>query len=138
MTTDRIFEDYLEDILQYAGKAIRFLEETPALDDLKEDERTLLAVVRALEVVGEAVKRIPKDFRDRYARIPWRGMTGMRDKVIHEYFWWMQPWYGEQSRKISRFSVKPSARHYQTSTWIESEKDVEDCKTFLRTIGYKL
>ncbi len=86
MTTDRIFEDYLEDILEYAGKAIRFLAETPTLDDLKEDERTLLAIVRALEVIGEAAKRIPKDFRDRYPRIPWRGMTGMRDKVIHEYF----------------------------------------------------
>ena len=86
MTTDRIFEDYLEDILEYAGKAIRFLEETPTLDDLKKDERTLLAVVRALEVIGEAAKRIPKDFRDRYPGIPWRGMTGMRDKVIHEYF----------------------------------------------------
>jgi uncharacterized protein with HEPN domain len=86
MTTDRIFDDYLEDILEYAGKAIRFLEETPTLDDLKKDERTLLAVVRALEVIGEAAKRIPVDFRDRYPRIPWRGMTGMRDKVIHEYF----------------------------------------------------
>ena len=86
MSAERIFEDYLEDILEYAEKAHRFLAETPTLDDLKEDERTLLAVVRALEVVGEAAKRIPKDFRDRYPRIPWRGMTGMRDKVIHEYF----------------------------------------------------
>ena len=86
MTVDRIFEDYLEDILQYAAKAIRFLEDTATLDDLQKDERTLLAVVRALEVIGEAAKSIPQDFRDRYPRIPWRGMTGMRDKVIHEYF----------------------------------------------------
>lgn len=86
MSDDRIFEDYLGDILEYAGKAIRFLAETPTLDDLKKDERTLLAVVRALEVIGEAAKRIPKDFRDRYPHIPWRGMTGMRDKIIHEYF----------------------------------------------------
>ncbi len=86
MNVERIFEDYLEDILEYAEKAHRFLEETPTVDDLQKDERTLLAVVRALEVIGEAAKRIPKDFRDRYPRIPWRGMTGMRDKVIHEYF----------------------------------------------------
>lgn len=86
MSAERIFEDYLEDILEYAEKAHRFLEETPTVDDLQKDERTLLAVVRALEVIGEAAKRIPKDFRDRYPRIPWRGMTGMRDKVIHEYF----------------------------------------------------
>jgi len=69
-------------------EVFRFLEETPMVDDLQKDERTLLPVVQALGVIGEAVKRIPKDFRDRYARIPWRGMTGMRDKVIHEYFWW--------------------------------------------------
>jgi len=86
MSVERIFEDYLEDILEYAEKAHRFLEETPTVDDLQKDERTLLAVVRALEVIGEAAKRIPKDFRDRYPHIPWRGMTGMRDKVIHEYF----------------------------------------------------
>ena len=86
MSADRIFEDYLGDILVYAEKAVGFLAETPTLDDLQKDERTLLAVVRALEVIGEAAKRIPKDFRDRYPGIPWRGMTGMRDKVIHEYF----------------------------------------------------
>jgi len=86
MTSDRIFEDYLEDILEYAEKAVDFLEEVPTLDALKRDERTLLAVVRALEVIGEAAKRIPQDFRDRYPNIPWRGMSGMRDKVVHEYF----------------------------------------------------
>jgi len=73
--------------LEYAEKAVGiFLEETPTFDDLKKDERTLLAVVRALEVVGETARRIPRDFRDRYPHIAWRGMTGIRDKVIHEYF----------------------------------------------------
>ena len=86
MSADRIFEDYLGDILEYAKKAVHFLEETPTLDALKKDERTLLAVVRALEVIGEAAKNIPQDFRDRHPSIPWRGMTGMRDKVSHEYF----------------------------------------------------
>ena len=72
--------------LEYAEKAVVFLEDTSVLEDLQNDERTLLAVVRALEVVGEAAKHIPRDFRDRYPHIAWRGMTGMRDKVIHEYF----------------------------------------------------
>ena len=76
----------MEDILEYTEKAHRFLEDTPTVDDLQKDERTLLAVVRALEVIGEAEKRIPKDFRDKYPDIPCRGMTGMRDKVIHECF----------------------------------------------------
>jgi hypothetical protein len=43
MSAERIFEDYLEDILEYAEKAHRFLEETPTIDDLQKDERTLLA-----------------------------------------------------------------------------------------------
>jgi uncharacterized protein with HEPN domain len=42
--------------------------------------------VRALEVIGEAVKRIPHEIRSRYAEIPWSEMAGMRDKLIHEYF----------------------------------------------------
>lgn len=83
MSAYRIFEDYLDDILDYAEKAVHFLDETPTLDALKKDERTLLAVVRALEVIGEAAKSIPQNFRDKYPGIPWRGMTGMRDKVIH-------------------------------------------------------
>lgn len=62
MNVERIFEDYLEDILEYAEKAHRFLEETPTVDDLQKDERTLLAVVRALEVIGDAAKRIPRIF----------------------------------------------------------------------------
>jgi len=62
------------------------LEEVPSADALQEDERTLLAAVRALEVIGEAAKRIPKGFRDKHLHVPWRGMTGTRDKVIHEYF----------------------------------------------------
>jgi uncharacterized protein with HEPN domain len=86
MSGKRIFDDYLEDILQYAKKAIHFLDEIPTIDALQKDERTLLAVVRALEIIGEAAKRIPEDFRNRYPDIPWQGMTGMRDKVIHEYF----------------------------------------------------
>ena len=55
-------------------------------DKFLKDKKIQDAVVRRLEVIGEAAKRIPKDFRDRYPRIPWRGMSGMRDKVIHEYF----------------------------------------------------
>lgn len=86
MSAERALEDYLRDILEYAEKAEHFLEEIPSGEALREDEKTLLAVVRALEVIGEAAKRVPKAFRDKYPHVPWRGMTGMRDKVIHGYF----------------------------------------------------
>jgi uncharacterized protein with HEPN domain len=42
--------------------------------------------VRSIEIIGEASKQIPEDFRRRYPDIEWRAMAGMRDKVIHHYF----------------------------------------------------
>ncbi len=86
MTSERTAEDYLRDILDYAEKAERFLTGIPSAEALREDERTLLAVVRALEVVGEAAKRVSEDLRKEHPQVPWRGMMGMRDKVIHGYF----------------------------------------------------
>lgn len=43
-------------------------------------------MVRALEVVGEAAKRVSEDLRKEHPQVPWRGMIGMRDKVIHGYY----------------------------------------------------
>lgn len=50
------------------------------------DRKTIFAVVRALEIVGEATKRISEDFKARNPALPWRVMAGMRDKLAHDYF----------------------------------------------------
>jgi uncharacterized protein with HEPN domain len=50
------------------------------------DKKTKDAVVRNLEIIGEAVKNIPDDIKGKYSDVSWRGMSGMRDKLIHEYF----------------------------------------------------
>lgn len=50
-------------------------------DEIRQD-----AVIRKLEVVGEATKRVENQLRDRYSEVPWRAMAGMRDKLIHDYF----------------------------------------------------
>jgi uncharacterized protein with HEPN domain len=50
------------------------------------DETVKRAFVRSIEIIGEASKQIPEDFRRRYPDIEWRAMAGMRDKVIHHYF----------------------------------------------------
>lgn len=56
------------------------------IESIKKDEKTLYAVIRAFEIIGEASKNIPPRVRVKYPEIPWKQMAGMRDKLIHEYF----------------------------------------------------
>ncbi len=51
-----------------------------------EDRKTQDAVVRNLEIIGEAVKRLPAEITQRHPEIPWRDIAGMRDRLIHHYF----------------------------------------------------
>ncbi len=55
-------------------------------EEFLHDPKTIYAVTRALEIIGEAVKNIPQEIRKRYPEIPWKGMAGMRDIIIHGYF----------------------------------------------------
>jgi uncharacterized protein with HEPN domain len=82
---DRDFTDYIKDILI----SIQDVEEFTTgitFEDFLKDKKTIKAVIRSLEVLGEASKKIPDEIRNRYPRIPWKRMAGMRDKLIHEYF----------------------------------------------------
>jgi uncharacterized protein with HEPN domain len=77
--------DYIEDIIDALSKSTKFLEGME-YEDFIHDDKTLFATVRAIEVIGEAVKNIPEAVKRKYPKIPWRDMAGMRDKLIHEYF----------------------------------------------------
>ena len=54
-------------------------------DEFSEDPKTIDAVLRNFEVIGEAAKNIPEDVRREYSDVPWSEMAGMRDKLIHGY-----------------------------------------------------
>ena len=82
---DREFEDYLRDILDAMEKAQRFVENL-SYEEFTEDDKTFFAVVRALEIIGEATKNIPDDSRKENPDVPWKDMAGMRDILIHDYF----------------------------------------------------
>jgi len=77
--------DFVRDISDAALKVYEF---TNGMDlaSFQRDERTVFAVVRALEVIGEAANRIPNTVQERYPNVPWRDMVDMRNKVIHDYF----------------------------------------------------
>lgn len=47
------------------------------------DDKTRSAVVRKLEIIGEAIKNVPKEIRQKYSELPWSDMAKMRDKIIH-------------------------------------------------------
>ena len=83
--SNRVYLDYIRDMLESAGKAITFVGEMN-FEAFSEDDKTTYAVVRAIEIIGEAAKKVPKDLRDSYPEIPWREIAGTRDKLVHEYF----------------------------------------------------
>ncbi len=80
----RHYFDYLKDILDYSAEALSFIDGM-GYDEFFSDNKTKYAVLRALEVIGEAAKRVPDSFRKKYPDIEWKKIAGMRDKLIHEY-----------------------------------------------------
>lgn len=80
--TDR---DFLSDILEAIRRA-RLYVDGMGYDQFLADIKTQDAVIRALEVVGEATKRLSSTVREQHSLLPWKSMAGVRDKLIHDYF----------------------------------------------------
>lgn len=81
----REFLDYLADIQEASQNISQFISGMTR-DEFAQDQKTIYAVVRAFEIIGEAAKKVPLPVRKRHPKVPWKQMAGMRDKLIHEYF----------------------------------------------------
>ncbi len=79
------YVDSLRDILDTIEKVEQFIDGVD-FDAFLKDDKTAFAVIRGLEIIGEAAKNIPRASRNKYPAIPWKDIAGMRDKLIHQYF----------------------------------------------------
>ena len=74
----------LDDMRAAMGKIARYVAGMSRAEFL-EDEKTVDAVVRNIEIIGEAAKQLPPEFRVRHPGIPWAQMAGMRNRIVHDY-----------------------------------------------------
>lgn len=81
----RSVEIYIKDIIEYMERAENHIKNFQ-LDQFLKDDKTCDAVIRCIEVIGEATKNIPEEIRISNPSISWRDLAGMRDKIIHSYF----------------------------------------------------
>lgn len=77
--------DLLRHILDECDYIVSVVGPQTTPDDLLHDETLKRALVRSLEIIGEASKKIPAEFKATWPEIAWRDMAGMRDKLIHDY-----------------------------------------------------
>ena len=85
MKRQREFTDHLRDILDAAQKAREFISGVDYSAFCSNNEK-IFAVVRALEIIGEAASHIPASIRAKHPVVPWQDAIDMRHKLIHEYF----------------------------------------------------
>jgi uncharacterized protein with HEPN domain len=85
MYKDRQALDYLNDILE-SIEDIKEFTSGMSYDDFIKDKKTAKAVVRSLEIIGEAAKKIPEPLKEANTDVPWHEIVGMRNKISHEYF----------------------------------------------------
>ncbi|MEN4005760.1 MAG: DUF86 domain-containing protein [Methanobacteriaceae archaeon] len=81
----RTYKMYVEDILESMDKIERYISDL-TYETFEKNDLVVDAVIRNLEIIGEASKNIPENVRGKYPDIPWKRMIGLRNIVIHEYF----------------------------------------------------
>lgn len=82
---DKVPETFVTHIIEEALLAMQYVEGM-SKQDFKKDPKTQDAVVRKIEIIGEASSNLVKSFRDKYPKVPWRKIIDMRNVLIHEYW----------------------------------------------------
>ena len=75
----------LNDILESIDKVEQYTRGM-SFDAFSNDQKSIDAVVRNLEIIGEAANRLPDDFKERHSNVEWYKVVGLRNRIIHEYF----------------------------------------------------
>jgi len=73
------------DILDSAAKILNYTEGL-TFENFTKDSKTVDAVIRNFEIIGEAANRLPEEFKDRYSEIDWHRIRGFRNRIVHDYF----------------------------------------------------
>lgn len=75
----------IEDIVESGKKILEYTQEL-TFDEFINDNKTVDAVIRNFEIIGEAANRLPDEFRDAYPEIDWHRIRGFRNRIVHDYF----------------------------------------------------
>ncbi|MEJ7626681.1 MAG: DUF86 domain-containing protein [Ferruginibacter sp.] len=75
----------IEDILESAIKILNYTADL-SFEEFTKDGKTIDAVIRNFEIIGEAANRLPDDFKDQHAAIDWQRIKGFRNRIVHDYF----------------------------------------------------
>lgn len=75
----------VEDIIDSANKILLYTDNL-TFEAFQKDNKTIDAVIRNFEIIGEAANRLPDDFKDKYPNIDWHRIRGFRNRIVHDYF----------------------------------------------------
>ena len=75
----------LSDILESIDRIPQYIEGL-SFDALSKDQKSIDAVVRNLEIIGEAANRLPDEFKEKHPEVEWHKVVGLRNRIIHDYF----------------------------------------------------
>ena len=105
---------YLKDILAAMVAIEEFIGEI-GFETFSADDKTASAVIRKLEIIGEATKNVPAEIRQNYPQVPWTQMAGMRDRLIHATLGLTIHWFGRPLRV--RFRCSNRSLHRFLKSW---------------------